>query len=279
MNHQRMRNFANAAVCSAVMLLSWQPAVAFARSKSAGNFGAARGLIFYTAPELSVLNERLGNSPRLTADKEFGRALTHAARVEFLDVKETKGWGIEAQHWAETLRARATSGDGDPRSEATLAFLRLWFSGSVRLWPWIGPLIVKRNTNIFGHSFMMNKARPIRGGLFSYAYLSTGPLFWRHDYFLSDSANQTAINYATRTLSWEGSVRWTLGYRLGGFCDVGIELAGSRSRALRGESAVGQFFLSGRDNNERTKDLHVDTLSKAAWRSSQALMFIRFFYP
>jgi hypothetical protein len=274
-----VRSFANVAVCSVALLLSSFSIVAFARAKSAGNFGGSRGLTFYTAPELSLFNERLGNSPRLTADKEFGRALTHAVNFDFLDLKETAGWGIEAQHWAETLRGTATNGDGDPRSEATLAFVRLWLSGSVRLWPWVGPVIVKRNTNIFGHTIIMNKAKPLKTGFFSHAFLSTGPLLWRHDYYLSDAVNQTAINYATRTISWEGGVRWTLGYRLGRFCDVGFELAASRSRALKGESVVGQYFLSGRDNNDRTDDLQVDKLSKAAWSSSQGLMFIRFFYP
>jgi hypothetical protein len=220
-----VRSFANVAVCSVALLLSSFSIVAFARAKSAGNFGGSRGLTFYTAPELSLFNERLGNSPRLTADKEFGRALTHAVNFDFLDLKETAGWGIEAQHWAETLRGTATNGDGDPRSEATLAFVRLWLSGSVRLWPWVGPVIVKRNTNIFGHTIIMNKAKPLKTGFFSHAFLSTGPLLWRHDYYLSDAVNQTAINYATRTISWEGGVRWTLGYRLGRFCDVGFELS------------------------------------------------------
>jgi hypothetical protein len=242
-------------------------------------FGVGRGLTFYTSTELADINARLGNSPRLTVNNEFGRSLTLQASVEQSLNKDVWIWGAELQHWSETHRGIATSGDASPRSEATLAFARLWFTGGVRLWPWVGPMIVKQNTNFTGLAVRMARVRPLGSGLFSWLRLSTGPLLWKHNYLLSDEVNQTQIDYASRTLSWEGGVRWSLGWRLGSFCDVGVDLSSSLSVPVKGESLVGQFYLSGRNARDSAESLSVENISRSRWRSMQALMFVRFFYP
>ncbi|NBW83200.1 hypothetical protein EBR21_15740, partial [bacterium] len=202
-----------------------QPGFAFAKGKSSTvQFGVGRGLTFYTAPELETFNNRMGNSPRLQVSKEFGRAVTLEGSYEFLNKTETLSWGFEGQHWAETIRGTASSGEENPRSEATLAFARLWLTGGIRLWPWVGPVVVKRNTNIFGYAVVMNKPRNLGSGFFSHLRVATGPLLWRHDYLLSDAANQTLIDYVSRSLSWEGGLRWSLGWRLGQVGDLGLDL-------------------------------------------------------
>lgn len=263
-----------------ILALCLLPCTGSARSRADKvNFGAARGLTFYTAPEIETLNSRLGNSPRLTAEHEFGRALTHSASFEFLNPTESLAWGVEGYQWAETLRGTATTGEETPRSEATAAFFRLWFSAGVRLWPWVGPVVLKRTSRIFGYKISQPKPRKLGAGFFSHVRLATGPLLWRHDYMLSDALNQTAINYASRTFSWDGGVRWSLGYRLGSFCDLGVDLIASRSLPVKGESGVGQYFLSGRDYSDQVSTLEVEKISRAQWRSSQALIFVRFFYP
>ncbi len=263
----------------AALFCCW-PADAFASSRGVRTiFGAGRGLTFYTSPELSDINARLGNSPRLTVDYEFGRALSYQASYEQSRSRDVWIWGAELQHWAETHRGRATSGDFSPRSEATLAFTRLWFSGGVRLWPWVGPMIVKQNTNFTGLAVRMARVRPLSSGLFSWLRVTTGPLLWKHDYLLSDEANQTQINYASRTLSWEGGVRWSLGWRLGSFCDVGVDVSSSVSVPVKGESLVGQFYLSGRNARDSSESLSVEKISRTRWQSTQAMMFVRFFYP
>jgi hypothetical protein len=104
-------------------------------------------------------------------------------------------------------------------------------------------------------------------------------MLWRHDYLLSDGPNQTLINYVSRSVAWDGAVRWTSGFRLGTFCDLGVDVAASRAIAVKGETAVGSYFLSGRDYNDQSENLDVGKLSKSAWRSSQVLLFIRFFHP
>lgn len=277
---QTNSKFVEFVVLASVLASTLLPRAAFARSRASNvQFGGSRGLTFYTSPELESFNSRLGNSPRLTVDKEFGRALTLGASYEFLNPTESISWGFEASQWAETLRGKATTGEGDPRSEATLAFARVWLTGGVRLWPWVGPIVVKRNTNIFGRSVVMNKARALGSGMFSYLRLSTGPLLWRHDYLISDSANQTTIDYASRSIAWEGGLRWTLGWRLGKFCDVGLDVSASRSKALWGENVVGSYYLSGRDYSDQVATLGVDALARSAWRTSQTSVFVRFFYP
>lgn len=263
-----------------ILFSTMLPVVGFARSRADKiNFGAARGLTFYSSPEIETFNGRLGNSPRLTANHEFGRAVTHSATFEFLNPMETLGWGFEGQLWAETLRGTPTSSDEEVKSEATLAFTRLWLTGGVRLWPWVGPAFARRPSSMLGFTVVRNKARKLESGVFSHLRFATGPLLWRHDYLLSDSPNQTLISYASRSLAWDGAVRWTLGYRLGSFCDLGVDVAASRSLALKTEAAVGQYFLSGRDYNDQPENLEVGKLSKSAWRTSQALVFIRFFHP
>jgi hypothetical protein len=255
------------------------PSTGFARSRADKvNFGASRGLTFYTSPELKTINERLGNSPRLVTNYEFGRATTHSATFEFLNPVETVGWGFEGQHWAETLRGSPTSASEDVKSEATLAFSRLWVTGGVRLWPWVGPIFVKRNS-LIGFSIIKKKARKLDSGFFSHVRFATGPLLWRHDYLLSDPPNQTIINYVSRSFAWDGAVRWTSGFRLGNFCDLGLDVTASRALPVKGETAVGEYFLSGRDYNDQAENLEVGKISKSAWRSSQVLLFIRFFHP
>jgi len=242
-------------------------------------FGAGRGLTFYTSPELADVNARLGNSPRLTVEHEFGRALTHQASFEQTRDRDVWMWGAELQHWSETHRGLATSGEASPRSEATLAFTRLWFGAGVRLWPWVGPMIVKQNTNFTGLAVRMARVRPLGSGLFSWLRLTTGPLLWKHNYLLSDEINQTQIDYASRTLSWEGGVRWSLGWRLGSFCDLGVDVSSSLSVPVKGESLVGQFYLSGRNAPDSVESLSVGNIARSRWQSTQALMFVRFFYP
>lgn len=264
------------------LLLSWlaQSGEALAKGKSSTvQFGIGRGLTFYTSPELETFNSRLGNSPRLEVGKEFGRAVTLEGSYEFLNKTETISWGFEAQQWAETIRGVAKSGEDNPRSEATLAFARIWLTGGVRLWPWVGPIIVKRNTNFIGRAIVMNKARTLGSGFFSHLRLATGPLLWRHDYLLSDTANQTQIDYVSRTLSWEGGLRLSLGWRLGEICDVGVDISTSRSVPVKTEHAVGSYYLNGRDNSDNGDDLNVLQLSKSAWRGSQSVVFLRFFIP
>lgn len=242
-------------------------------------FGAARGLTFYTSPDLATINSRLGNSPRLNVEHEFGRAFTNQATFEYTALRDIWTWGAEAQQWAETHRGSATSGEGSPRSEATLAFVRLWVTGGVRLWPWVGPIVVKQNTNLLGRAVRMARTRALESGLFSWLRLGTGPLLWKHDYLLSDEPNQTQIDYASRTLSWEGGLRWTLGWRLGSFCDVGLDVSASRSLALKSENIVGQYYLSGRESLDTASELKVNDLSKSKWQATQTLVFVRFFYP
>jgi len=256
------------------------PSKAFARpGNSHVTFGAGRGVTFYTSPQLSTINERLGNSPRLTVDNEFGRALTNQATYENSNPTDTLNWGVELQQWGETHRGAATTAEENPRSEATLAFVRLWLTGGVRLWPWVGPIVVQRNTNFLGHAVQMAKARALGPGFYSWLRFATGPLLWRHDYLLSDDVNQTAIDYASRTAAWEGGLRWTAGWRLGHFCDLGLDISASKSVALKSENIVGQSYLSGRDNSDSSSTLGVDTLAKAKWQSMQTLIFVRFFYP
>lgn len=262
-----------------ILLLYVLPGQAFARSKNTTiQFGVARGLTFYTAPELKTFNERLGNSPRLTVEHEFGRALTHSGHIDFLYTNESWSLGFEGQQWAETLRGSATSAESNPRSEATLAFLRLWFTGGVRLWPWVGPVIVKNDASFLGHRVVMNKTRPLGSGFFSFLKFASGPLLWRHDYLLSDDSNQTLIDYVTRSLAWDVGLRWSFGWRVGHVFDVGLDASTSTTFPIKGESAVGNNFLLGRNNSDKDAELNTKSLSRSAWRSSQILVFVKFFY-
>lgn len=242
-------------------------------------FGAGRGPIFYTSPELSTINERLGNSPRLTVDHEFGRALSNQLTFEYTQKSDVWTWGGELQNWSETHRGTASQGGSSPSSEASLSFYRVWMTGGVRLWPWVGPKFVRRQTNIAGFGIVGGKARPLDSGFFSWLRVTTGPLLWKHSYQLLDDENQTSISYAAQTFSWEGAVRWSAGWRLGSLCDVGIDVIGSSSRALRSEHKVGQYTLSGRESLDVTSELEVDRLAGTPWRSTQILLFLRFFYP
>jgi hypothetical protein len=254
--------------------------VSLAQSKKQRSvFGAGYGLTFYTAPELAEFNARLGNSPRLRVANEFGRTITQQASYESTWARDVFSWGAEGQLWAETHRGHAASGETTPRSEATLAFSRLWMTGSVRLWPWVGPVFVRRKTNLLGFAVVMAKSKPLGSGLYSFLKVGTGPLLWRHDYLISDEENQTLIDYASRTLSWDGGVRLTLGWRLGSFCDVGVDLTGTRAYHVAAQKVIGNYFLSGRDSRDRAEELGVDALSRTQWQSTQALVFLRFFYP
>ncbi|MEY2986924.1 MAG: hypothetical protein RJB13_445, partial [Pseudomonadota bacterium] len=193
--------------------------------------------------------------------------------------RDRLSWGGEGQLWSETHRGVAASGASTPRSEATLAFTRLWLTGAVRLWPWAGPIIVRRKTNLLGYALIMAKSKPLSSGLYSFLKVGTGPLLWRHDYLIDDEVNQTLIDYASRTVSWDGGVRLTLGWRLGSFCDVGVDLSGTRSIHIKNQYVIGNYFLNGRDSRGVPEELEVDKLSRTLWRSTQALVFLRFFYP
>jgi len=268
--------------CFLVVLIcstAWS-GVCFAQSKKQrAVFGAGYGLTFYTAPELSAFNARLGNSPRLRVSHEFGRSITKQVSYETTLARDTLSWGGEGQIWSETHRGAAALGATSPRSEATLAFTRLWLTGAVRLWPWVGPTIVRRKTNLLGYALIMAKRKPLSSGLYSFLKVGTGPLLWRHDYLIDDEENQTLIDYASRTASWDAGVRWTLGWRIGSFCDVGIDISGTRSLHLKSQFVVGNYFLSGRDSRDVSEELEVERLSRTPWQSSQALVFLRFFYP
>ncbi len=252
----------------------------FAQSKKQrAIFGAGYGLTFYTAPELSEFNARLGNSPRLSVSHEFGRSITKQVSYETTFARDALSWGGEGQLWSETHRGVAFSGETSPRSEATLAFTRLWLTGAVRLWPWVGPMIVRRKTNLLGYALIMAKRKPLSSGLYSFLKVGTGPLLWRHDYLIDDEENQTLIDYASRTVSWDAGVRWTLGWRIGSFCDVGVDLSGTRAVHLKSQFVIGNYFLSGRDSRDVAEELEVEQLSRTRWQSTQALVFLRFFYP
>jgi hypothetical protein len=140
-------------------------------------------------------------------------------------------------------------------------------------------VFVRRKTNLLGFAVVMAKSKPLGSGLYSFLKVGTGPLLWRHDYLISDEENQTLIDYASRTLSWDGGVRLTLGWRLGSFCDVGVDLTGTRAYHVAAQKVIGNYFLSGRDSRDRAEELGVDALSRTQWQSTQALVFLRFFYP
>lgn len=242
-------------------------------------FGAGYGLTFYTAPELAEFNARMGNSPRLRVSHEFGRSITQQLSYETTLLRDTLSWGGEGQMWAETHRGYAASREVTPRSEATLAFSRLWLTGAVRLWPWAGPIVIRRKTNLLGFAVVMAKSRPLGSGIYSFLKVGTGPLLWRHDFLIDDEENQTLIDYASRTFSWDAGVRFTLGWRIGSFCDIGLDLAGTRAFHVASQHVVGNYYLSGRDSRDISETLEVDRLSRTLWRSTQALVFLRFFYP
>lgn len=268
--------------CSLVALLcsTAVSGVCFAQSKKQRSvFGAGYGVTFYTAPELAEFNARLGNSPRLRVSHEFGRSLTYQMSYETTLARDTLSWGGEAQLWSETHRGVAASGELSPRSEATLAFTRLWLTGAVRLWPWVGPTIIRRKTNLLGYAVVMAKSKPLSSGVYSFLKVGTGPLLWRHDFLIDDEENQTLIDYATRTLSWDAGVRFTLGWRIGSFCDLGIDLTGTRAFHVKNQFLIGNYYLSGRDSRDVSQELEVDRLSRTLWQSAQALVFLRFFYP
>jgi len=260
------------------LALGFTPRPGFARSKSSAiQFGMSRGITFYTAPTLSSFNERLGNSPRLNAAHEFGRATTTAAHIQWMNPTESAGWGFEAQQWSETQRGEATDGSEQPRSESSLAFIRLWMTGGVRLWPWVGPVLIRRGNTLLGRGIILNKARPLGSGFFSHLNLGAGALLWRHNFFLSDEANQTSIDYSSRTLSWDTGARLSLGWRLGRFCDLGFDVFANVSRPLKSEFAIGNVYVTGRNQSDKGDVLGVETLANSTWRSLQASVFIRFF--
>lgn len=256
------------------------PGDAFASSRGSRLiFGAGRGLVFYKSSELITINERLGNSPRLTVEHEFGRTQVNQVTFEQTRKRDVWLWGAELQQWGETHRGFATNGEDSPRSEATLAFTRLWITGGVRLWPWVGPTIVRQNTNLTGLAVRMPSVRPLGSGPFSWLRLAAGSLLWKHDYLLYDAANQTEIDYASRSASWDVGVRWTVGWRLGSFCDIGADFVSSRSFPFKSQTLVGQYSLSGRDSRDVAVNLGVEQLAKARWETIQSLVFVRFFYP
>lgn len=266
--------------CLAAVLGCSIPAYALsAPRKTRTIFGGGYGASFYTSPELSSINERMGNSPRLTVEHEFGRAKLIQATFEQSERNDIWVWGGEFQQWGESYFGQAKSGGETPRSESGLSFLRFWLTGGVRLWPWIGPTIVKQNTNFTGVAVRMAKSRALGSGLFSWLRVTTGPLLWRHSYLLSDTENQTEINYALQSVAWEGGLRWTLGWRLGSFCDLGVDVVASRSLPVKTETIVGQYILSGRESLDSSSDLGVEGLAKARWQTFQSLVFIRFFFP
>jgi hypothetical protein len=242
-------------------------------------FGAGRGPIFYTAPELTTFNARLGNSPRLTVDHEFGRILSNQATFELTQRSDVWTWGGELQNWSESHIGTSADGGSTPRSAASLSFIRAWMTGGVRLWPWVGPRFVRRQTSLVGFGVVGSKPRPLDSGFFSWLRVATGPLFWKHSYQLLDEENQTSISYASQTVSWEGAVRWSVGWRLGPVCDLGVDLIGSTSKAFHKVAKVGQYTLSGRESLDVASELEVDKLAATPWRSTQILLFLRFFYP